>query len=346
VILEALLKAGKKVLVFDPNSDFIHMGQPHRDRAGYSATLQSEGADWDHAVPAESMTILTNRDREGKDKATAESRWRFCHLSFSDLSVHQRSALIHVSRDEVDLYAEHQRVSDQLKEQLTKGYDPKRVRERLLETAESIPQSSRRTLAALYLNYELESMPIWGDGDVTASDALEEFHKAEGPRLLVIDLGSIENPDARLLVAAKLFEELWSLARTKATKISLVIDEAHNFVRPDPGLELEKVTTEILNRIAGEGRKYRLNMILMTQRPSKIHPHCLGMVSNLVGMKVTNQEDLKTIETLFGNVPPYLLSALPTLNRGEAVVYGKQVAFPCVARFGSRLTEEGIKEPK
>jgi DNA helicase HerA-like ATPase len=346
VILEALLKSGKKVLVLDPNSDFIHMAQPHRDRANGSPTLKQEVDDWYQAVLPESIVILTNRIRQGKDKAKAESRWQTCNLSFSSLEVHQRSALIHVSRDQVDLYAEHQRVSDHLSKELGSGYEPDKVRARLEETAESIPQSSRRTLAALYSNYDLKSMGIWSKDGETATQALQEFHAASGPRLLVVDLGSIENTDARLLVAANLLEELWKLARANSTNISLVVDEAHNFVRPDPMLELEKATTETLNRIAGEGRKYGLNLILMTQRPSKIHPHCLGMVSNLIGMKVSNQEDQKTIETLFGNVPPFLLNALPFLGRGEALIYGGPVAFACLAKFGERLTDEGIKEPK
>jgi hypothetical protein len=348
VILEGLLKDNKKVIVLDPNSDFIHMAQRHKDYPGYTKEQQAEVDDWLRAVPADSIVVLTNRAKQGGDKTEAERRWRPCRLSFSSLSLHQRSALIHVTRDDVDLYAEHRAVSEQLAAEPGKAaYSPKEVIDRLFKTAEATAQSSRRMLAERYLNYNLASLDIWENDGKTASAELRDFHSNPGgPRLLVVDLGSIQNPEARLLVAANLLEELWALGRADSQSIFLVLDEAHNFVRPDPALELERATTEALNRIAGEGRKYGLNLILMTQRPSKIHPHCLGMVSNLVGMKVSNQEDLKTIQTLFGNVPPHLLNSLPYLGRGEALIFGKMLAFACLARFGQRFTEEGVKEPK
>jgi DNA helicase HerA-like ATPase len=129
------------------------------------------------------------------------------------------------------------------------------------------------------------------------------------------------------------------------TQLFVLIDEAHNLVPAEAGTELQQVSLELLNTIAAEGRKFGLNLILVTQRPSKIHPNCFGMLSNLVCMKVTNREDVDTLRRAFSHVPSALFDEVPFLPQGAALLSGKSAPFPCLVQFGSRLTAEGIKEP-
>ena len=50
-----------------------------------------------------------------------------------------------------------------------------------------------------------------------------------------------------------------------------MIDEAHNICPAEPGGQLTALTTEDVIRIAGEGRKFGLYLIVVTQRPRKVH---------------------------------------------------------------------------
>jgi uncharacterized protein DUF87 len=341
VMLEELFANGFKLLVLDPNSDFIHFVDRHKDLNSapeFSAYRTRGDAFFEQDVSGR-VRVFTNRT------AGERADWKRCALSFRDLSVRQQAGLIHVDRDRVDLYSEHKKLSEQLS---NAPYGPKEFRQELDRSAELSAESARRKLAALYSNYELEAMNIWDIGTGSVISALEEFYKAPGGQMMVVDLGSLPNVEARLLVAGNILEKIWDLGQhsAKPERVTIVVDEAHNLVTPDPELELRVVTTEILNRIAAEGRKYGLCLLLMTQRPSKLHPNSLGMVSNLVCMRVTNQDDLGVVRTVFGNVPRSLLERVPFLSQGQALVSGKLVPFPMILRFGRRFTDEGIKEPK
>jgi hypothetical protein len=335
VILEELLRANFKLLVLDLNSDFIHFADAHKVLASDpDHNYQDRRTDFLNHAPLSKIRVFTNRSGR-------HSYWALCTLSFADLNVRQQAGLIHLDRDRVDLYAEHKKV----RELLGTRYRPDTVLKALDRSAELSPESARRKLAALYDNYELEGMRIWADDAGTLMPALEQLHSGTDIQVMVVDLGSVPSVDARLLVAGHLLQALWALAQKDSKPIIIVVDEAHNLVTPQPQSELQVVTTEILNRIAAEGRKYGLNLLLMTQRPSKVHANCLGMISNLVCMKVTHEEDLGVIQTVFGNVPKSLFERIRYFSKGQALISGPIAPFPLLLRFGKRFTEEGIKEP-
>lgn len=357
VLVEEMLRSGMKMLVLDPNSDFIRFAAKHRDmekepdkddiaHQKQIADQKRDYAKWSRiANPNDSIRILTNRPR-GKQPQEAIATWDTCHLAFSDFDSRQLAALIGVERSDVDLYAEHHRTLKGLR----RPFGPSKLIDKLKNTAESGSQSFRYKLAQLYENYEVAEAGIWHTAgakgsDKSVNDHLAAFYAASGPRLLGVDLGSVGNQDARLLVAGEVLKAIKKLAEQKGNKdnkIFIVIDEAHNVVPAQPALELQKVSTEYVNWIAGEGRKYGLSLVLVTQRPSKIHPNSLGMVSNLVCMKVTNLEDLDVVKRTFGNVPMALLDEVPRLKQGAAVVSGALIPFPCILEFGRRLADEGL----
>jgi hypothetical protein len=340
VLIEELLGADFKILVLDPNSDFINFGDPHSKRATYPEdAYRSRGSERFEKF-AKKICVYTNRK---SSPAAIKPYWHECKLAFSELDLRQQAGLIHLDRDQIDLYSEHRKVWQQMKGQ---SYGPKEFREKLETSAELSPKSARRRLAALYANYELEEMGIWSTDGETVISRLGAFYDNDD-RMMVIDLGSLKTHDTRLVVAGNVLNFVWGLSQSnpKPQPLIIVVDEAHNLVSPNPVSELHAVTTEILNRIAAEGRKYGLYLMLMTQRPSKLHPNCLGMVSNLICMKVTNREDLHTIQTVFGNIPDSLFDRIRYLGKGQALVSGNAVPFPCYVRFGRRFADEGIKEP-
>jgi len=211
-------------------------------------------------------------------------------------------------------------------------------------------------------NYELNSLP-WAVGDVKSThEHIKALFNADANlpgkeskrgddqccarrKLLVVDLGKLGAVRARQLVATEVLRQLKQVAENRANKddkVFVVIDEAHNLVSSVPETELQRVSTEYVNWIAAEGRKYGLCLVLVSQRPSKLHPNALGMMSNLVCMRVTNLEDLRVVRQTFGDVPKDLIAEVPTFKeKGEAVLSGTLVNFPCRVRLGYRLTAEG-----
>jgi DNA helicase HerA-like ATPase len=159
-------------------------------------------------------------------------------------------------------------------------------------------------------------------------------------RCLVADLGSLDSQAERSLVAGTLLERLWS-RRAEREPVAVVIDEAHNVCPAKPEDALTALATEDAIRIAGEGRKFGLYLIVVTQRPQKVHENVLSQCDNLVLMRMNSTADLGHVKELFSFVPPGLIDHAATFRQGEALVAGKIASHPALIRFGARITEEG-----
>ena len=120
-----------------------------------------------------------------------------------------------------------------------------------------------------------------------------------------------------------------------------MIDEAHNVCPAVPGDPLTALATENAVRIAGEGRKFGIYLIVVTQRPQKVHENVLSQCENLVLMRMNSTADLAHVASVFSFVPPGLIDRATTFNQGEALVAGKITSHPALIRFGARITQEG-----
>jgi DNA helicase HerA-like ATPase len=133
---------------------------------------------------------------------------------------------------------------------------------------------------------------------------------------------------------------LWE-RRTRREPVLLVIDEAHNVCPREPGAALTALATEHAVRIAGEGRKFGIYMLVASQRPAKVHENVLSQCDNLVLMRLNSAADAALIAEYYGFVPPALVSLATDFRLGEALVAGKLASHPMVMRFGARVAREG-----
>jgi hypothetical protein len=139
------------------------------------------------------------------------------------------------------------------------------------------------------------------------------------------------------LVCRMLFDyALWSDPGRRAPTL-LVCEEAHRYVPRDPGLGFAP-TRRAVSRIAKEGRKYGVSLGLITQRPSEVSETILSQCSTLFALRMANHPDQSFVRHALPDNLSGLLSALPVLRTGEAVVVGEGVTLPMRIRF-SDLTE-------
>jgi DNA helicase HerA-like ATPase len=73
--------------------------------------------------------------------------------------------------------------------------------------------------------------------------------------------------------------------------VAIVIDEAHNVCPAEPRDQLTALATADAIRIAGEGRKFSLYLIVVTQRPQKVDENVLSQCDNLVLMRMNSLAD-------------------------------------------------------
>jgi DNA helicase HerA-like ATPase len=129
--------------------------------------------------------------------------------------------------------------------------------------------------------------------------------------------------------------------RNKRQPVLLVIDEAHNICPQEPVDEMQAISTDAVIRIAGEGRKFGLYLLLATQRPSKIHSNVLSQCDNLILMRMNSTSDLAHLASVLSHIPSSLLEQATKFGLGETLLAGRIVKNPSYAKFEGRLSKEG-----
>jgi hypothetical protein len=194
-----------------------------------------------------------------------------------------------------------------------------------------------RDLVMRVRNLGVDRLGVWARDDPGSTlDALED----RGGRGLVVDLGSLRTRAEQALAAVAVLGSLWR-RREERQPVLVVIDEAHNVCPAQPDDRLGALATDYAVRIAAEGRKFGLYLLVSTQRPQKVHPNVVTQCDNLVLMRLNSLADAAYARDVFSFVPPGLLERAPAFGLGEALVAGKICPSAALLRFGRRVAEEG-----
>lgn len=180
----------------------------------------------------------------------------------------------------------------------------------------------------------LQHLGIWGFEDVPMNELLRPM------TLSVLDVAGVDQEVSGFIVD-KVLREAWNNAtREEVTRpVFFVLEEAHNFV--PGGLGINSPSAAIIKRIASEGRKFGLFLVLITQRPYKVHGDTLSQCNSQIIMRLTNPQDQQAIRLSSESISEGLLADLPGLNIGEAVILGPLVRVPVMVRVGHRESKEG-----
>ncbi len=180
----------------------------------------------------------------------------------------------------------------------------------------------------------LERVDIWGYEDVPMQELLRPM------TLSVIDVAGVDQWISEFIVA-KVLNEAWGIAVNEGLPrpVFFVLEEAHNFVPGGQGAQSH--SAGIIKRIASEGRKFGLFMILITQRPYKVHGDTLSQCNSQIIMRLTNPQDQNAVRQSSEGISEGLLADLPGLNVGEAVILGPLVRVPVMIKVGQRESKEG-----
>jgi DNA helicase HerA-like ATPase len=148
----------------------------------------------------------------------------------------------------------------------------------------------------------------------------------------VLDLSEV--PGDVLPIVAGVFARLiydvqfW-MKPTARTPVCLVCDEAHLYlpVREDSDAPSRRAL-EAFERIAKEGRKYGVALLVVSQRPSDVSRTILSQCNNFVALRLTNEQDQSAVKSVMPDSMSALTAVLPLLDIGEALVLGDAVLLP------------------
>jgi DNA helicase HerA-like ATPase len=206
-----------------------------------------------------------------------------------------------------------------------------------LEQLEREGGEEARRLIHRARNLGLNRWSIWAGAE--RASILPELAR-DDVRCLVVDLGSLATREEQALVSAAVLGELWR-RRDERRPVLIVVDEAHNVCPARPEDPLTAMATEYAVRIAGEGRRFGLYLLVSTQRPQKVHENVLSRCDNLLLMRMNSLADLGFVSEVFSFAPPSPLERATTFRQGESLAAGLVAPHPAFLRFGRRLAQEG-----
>ncbi|MBU2623589.1 MAG: ATP-binding protein [Proteobacteria bacterium] len=154
----------------------------------------------------------------------------------------------------------------------------------------------------------------------------------EGEPVCIIDLSGVPNEVAGIasaVIARTLFYlKVWqSTSEREKYPVLLVCEEAHRYV-PNRGEAQYEAAQEAIRRIAKEGRKYGLGLLLVSQRPSEVEATVLSQCNSWIVHRITNDADREQVRGILPDSVSGLTKMLSGLRRREAIFVGQAAMLP------------------
>ncbi len=197
--------------------------------------------------------------------------------------------------------------------------------------------------------------PITNDAEkrVDLAEWLENYIGKDGASeddscVSIIDLSLVPNEITHLVTAVIsriIFESLQRYRRlyNKSLPTVLVAEEAHTFIKryrdDTENQDVAAVCCQVFEKIAREGRKFGLGMVVSSQRPSELSPTVLSQCNTFLLHRISNDRDQEQVHKMVPDNLRGLLRELPSLPSQHAILMGWASELPILVKMKS-LTKE------
>lgn len=160
---------------------------------------------------------------------------------------------------------------------------------------------------------------------------------AENPGIKIIDFSEVPADVLPVVVGvfARLLHDVqfWMVPERR-TPVTIVCDEAHLYLPvKEDAQAVERRALEAFERIAKEGRKYGVSLLVVSQRPSDVSRTILSQCNNFLVLRLSNDQDQDVVKRLMPESMAGLVASLPLLDVGEAVLLGDAILLPARIRL-------------
>ena len=181
---------------------------------------------------------------------------------------------------------------------------------------------------------------VFNEKDTTQADYLNQFAARimgnDKHRIKVIDLSEVPSDMLAIIIGivTRIIYDIqfWMTPAKDEVRhpLVLVCDEAHIYMSNDMSKmkAVEKKSLEIFEKIAKEGRKYGIGLLIVSQRPAELNTTIMSQCNNIVSLKVTNDRDKSAVAAMLTDSLVGIVEMLPNLDVGECVVVGDAIMLP------------------
>jgi len=149
-------------------------------------------------------------------------------------------------------------------------------------------------------------------------------------QVVILDMNAVEDEVVELVsavVARMTFKLLRQAEPRNRFPVHLLLEEAHRYISSTPS-RYALDAARVFERVAKEGRKYGLFLMIASQRPSELSKTVLSQCSNFVVHRIQNPDDLSQIRQMSPSISEGVLKRLPSLPKQHALVFGNSVNLP------------------
>ena len=230
VLERLILETSLRIVVLDPNSDFVRLGEVREERIR----------------PSPRGTARRRRDSSfGGARPTGSER---LHVRFTDCDAEEQAAVLRL--DPIEDREEYGALVDLLDGGLEAGAEQcRRPAARLLEPRTRHPGARAPGSGTSACT----GWPIWSVGD---AGSVQDLVQPGGPRVAIVDLGSLQTPGEKAIAAESVLAALWR-RRSVREPILIVIDEAHNVCPREPDDPVTALASELRGADRGGGPEVR-----------------------------------------------------------------------------------------
>lgn len=151
-------------------------------------------------------------------------------------------------------------------------------------------------------------------------------------QIVILNLNSCDDEVVEIIscvLSRLLFEMLKTAEPRNEYPINLVLEEAHRYISINQERTFLKAN-HIFERIAKEGRKYGMFLLVSSQRPSELSRTVLSQCSNFIVHRIQNPEDLAHIRHITPHISDAILKRLPSIPTQQALIFGHAVNLPAI----------------
>ena len=165
---------------------------------------------------------------------------------------------------------------------------------------------------------------------------------AKGGCVSVVDLSLVPTEVIHVItavIARMVFEALQRYIKLNNVGLPtvLVMEEAHTFIRryrrDSENTDVETVCCQVFERVAREGRKFGLGLVLSSQRPSELSPTVLSQCNTFLLHRISNDRDQELVQRLVPDNLRGLLRELPSLPSQNAILLGWASELPVLVKM-------------
>lgn len=117
--------------------------------------------------------------------------------------------------------------------------------------------------------------------------------------------------------------------------VVIALEEAQNYIPEINRKDRESISRKVFERIAREGRKYGLSLLISSRRPSELSKTVLSQCNSFIVHRIQNPDDQVYIRKLVSSANSEILNQLPTLPQQHVIIMGDCVRTPVVARMNT-----------